>query len=182
MNLIELYNTKLKIYKETGIKDNPDKLLAMLLLPEKDKFKPLNACSGEFYQKYKKEIDEKIIKVETDFNFTKDEIIEIIENNFSVYTDDSDYEHNKIWFAFSEGFGVLQWGIIYRKNLTSEEIFEEFYGDSLEINCCSNCSNGSCKVEYNEKVGLDEDGLPKGFGCVGYTNSKQHKKIVKTIR
>ena len=50
----ELYNLKLYEYRETGLKERPWKLLAMLLLSEKNKYEELRGTQGEFYNKYKK--------------------------------------------------------------------------------------------------------------------------------
>ena len=52
MKLNEVYNLKLLEYKVTGNVDNVSKLLAMLLLNEKDKFKPLVCTEGKFYETY----------------------------------------------------------------------------------------------------------------------------------
>ena len=79
MTLLELYNLKLNEYKETGVRERPWKLLAMLLLTRKDEFEPLNTSAGEFYERYKKEIDKEIIRVEKDFNFTHEDLVEYIE-------------------------------------------------------------------------------------------------------
>lgn len=79
MTLIELYNLKLNEYKETGVRERPWKLLAMLLLSEINKYEPARNSRGEFYKKYKDEIDKKIAKVERDFNFTYEDIVEYIE-------------------------------------------------------------------------------------------------------
>ena len=57
-------------YKRTGIKPYPDKLLALLILSEKDNYEPLKKSQGEFYEKYKDRINIQIDKVEKDFNFT----------------------------------------------------------------------------------------------------------------
>lgn len=107
MTLRELYNLKLYEYRETGLRDKPEKLLAMLMLPEMNKYEALQVSEGEFYKKYQKEIDAKIAKVERDFNFTKE----------------------KIWFVFCEGFGAMQWGIMYHKDATPEEIFSQYFED-----------------------------------------------------
>ena len=51
----------------------------MLLLTRKDEFSSLNTSAGEFYKRYKKEIDKEISRVEKDFNFTHDDLVEYIE-------------------------------------------------------------------------------------------------------
>lgn len=60
MTLNELYNVKLIEYKKYGVKDEPDKLLSLLLLPKKNEFEPLMVSEGEFYERYKNEIDSMI--------------------------------------------------------------------------------------------------------------------------
>lgn len=131
--LQRLYDLKLKNYKEKNIKESPDKLLAMLLLQEKDKYKPITGESGKFYEYYKEQIDEKISQVEKDFEFTKDEIIELIEEK-GVFCDD--YGYDKIWFVFCEGFGVLQWGLMYNNDKTPEELYIMGFSDRDFIWMC----------------------------------------------
>lgn len=126
MTLRELYNLKLYEYRETGLRDKPGKLLAMLILPEKDNYEALKVSEGEFYEKYQKEIDTKIAKVENDFNFTKDDIINFIEE--TVICDD--YDRQKVWFVFCEGFGAMHWGIMYHKDSTPEDIFSQYFDDN----------------------------------------------------
>lgn len=45
-----------------------------------------------------------------------------------------------------------------------------------EEKSCMTCSNFSCRVPNNEKVGLDINGKPKGSNCVGYTKKLVLKK------
>ena len=211
MTLLELYNLKLDQFKRTGIKEKPWKLLAMLLLSKKNSFEALRNSQGEFYKKYKTLIDPEIDKVEKDFELTREEIIEHIEK--TVVCDD--YEDQRIWFVFADGFGVLNWGLLYRSDKTPEEIYSEYYDTDelsldydteerltaknikstslndiinkilensyefyekvydeltpeekvfitsiLENKNCLNCTNGSCRVPYQEKVGNDEFGEP----------------------
>ena len=105
MTLIELYNFKLNEYKETGLRERPWKLLAMLLLSEKDKFEPLKSSQGEFYKKYKEEIDKKIAKVERDFNFTHKDIVEYIEETVICDNPTSvDKNIKKVYFLLKIGF------------------------------------------------------------------------------
>ena len=123
MTLLELYNLKLNEYKKTGLREKPWKLLAMLLLSEKDKFEPLRETRGDFYKKYKEQIDEKIKKVERDFNFVYQDIVDYIERTHVC----DDYEKQRIWYVFEDGFGVLNWALLYRKEKTGEEIYAEYY-------------------------------------------------------
>lgn len=223
MTLLELYNLKLNEYKKTGVRERPWKLLAMLLLSEKDKFEPLRTSQGEFYKRYKEEIDKKISRVEKDFNFTHEDMVEYIEK--MVVCDN--FEEQKIWFVFEEGIGVLEWGLMYMKDKSAEEIYSEYYDTDdlkkdydieqraignnisitkldnllnrilenpkefyenicweltpaervfilkmLENKCCINCTNGSCRVEYDEKVGNNEYGKPQGSDCGGWFNAE----------
>lgn len=104
--LQEIYDEYLEKYKITGIKPYPDKLLALLLLQEKDKYEAGDLVNGEFYKLYKKEIDEKIEQVINDFEITKEEIINYIEQKDICYNEDR-YEHDKIWFVFAEGIAIV---------------------------------------------------------------------------
>lgn len=131
MGLIELYNLKLLKYKINGEKERPAKLLAMLLLPEKDKYEPLMICEGEFYNKYKKEIDLKIKKVINDFEISKEEIIKYIEDKDIVC---EDFEHDKVWYVFSEGFGAMHWSLMYHPEMCPEEVYEKVFSKTLEKN------------------------------------------------
>lgn len=131
MTLLELYNLKLYEYKETNIREKPWKLLAMLLLSEKDKYKSQKNSQKEFYEKYKKEINKQINKVEKDFNFKHEDIIKYIEKKEKC----DNYEEQKIWIVFEDGFKALNWGLSYKKEKTAEEIFKEYYNsDDLKKN------------------------------------------------
>lgn len=132
MNLNELYNLKLLDYQKNGIKEQPDKLLAMLLLPEKDNFEPLKTSEGKFYDSYKSEINEKIAKVINDFEITDEEIIKQIEDNGVSC---NNFEHDKIWFVFCKGFGAIHWGIMYHPDKSPEEIYADVFGDFSKENC-----------------------------------------------
>lgn len=127
MILEQLYNYKLMEYKLTGKRTRPDKLLAMLLLPQRDNYEPLKVEEGKFYNTYKEEIDKNINKVINDFEISRNDIINYIESKGVLC---NDYEHDKIWFVFSKGFGTMHWGIMYRQNNSSEEIYSEMFGDN----------------------------------------------------
>lgn len=223
MTLIELYNLKLNEYKQTGLRERPWKLLSMLLLSKKNEYEALKGSLGDFYKKYKEKIDKEIKKVETDFNFSKEDIVNFIEE--TVVCDD--YEHQKIWFVFCQGFEVLDWALAHQQEKTPEEIYSEFFDTDdlkkqynleekananniqtadlnelinkiiekprelyiqiynaltpeerlfiiriLENKKCFNCTNPSCRVEYKEKVGLDDDGQPQGSKCIFWRNEE----------
>lgn len=129
MELKELYNLKLLDYKNNGVKEHPANLLAMLLLSERDKFEPIAVSEKEFYSTYKKEIDTKIEKVVKDFEITNEEIAKYIEDN-GVST--GDFEYDKIWFVFCEGFGAMHWGLMYRPEKSPEEIYSEVFHVNLD--------------------------------------------------
>lgn len=129
MNLMELYNKKLIEYKETGVREQPDKLLAMLLLPEKDNYEGLKTSEGKFYNYYKKQIDEKILKVTTDFQITDDDIVNYIEGKGLLC---NDLENDKIWFVFAPGFGAMHWALMYHPDMSPEEIYNAVYDNELE--------------------------------------------------
>ncbi len=46
----------------------------------------------------------------------------------------------------------------------------EYLKQLIETRNCNNCTNGSCRVENYEKVGLDESGKPQGSNCLGWNN------------
>lgn len=126
MKLEGLYNLKLLDYKINGYRDQPDKLLALLIIPEKDQYEPLQVCEGEFYEAYKDRIDKKIAKVERDFEITHDDIVAYVEAK-GLYCED--FEHERIWQVYHEGFGSMHWAIMYHPELTPEEIYEECFDE-----------------------------------------------------
>ena len=132
MLLKELYNYKLNEFKITGFKEKPEKLLAMLLLSERDNYEPISGVMGEFYEYYKIEINKKIAKVEKDFKITSEDIIKYSGGKSYI----QDFEKTKIWYVFSEGFGVLLWGLMYNQEKTPEEIYVEYFNDNelIQIN------------------------------------------------
>lgn len=125
IKLIDVYNLALENYQSMGVRLEPDKLLAMLLLPRRDEFEAIKVAEGEFYKAYKEKIDEAIEQVIRDFELTEEDIIQYVEAK-GVCCDN--YEHDKVWFVFAEGFGSMHWGLMYHKNKTPEEIFNLCYG------------------------------------------------------
>jgi len=124
-NLKELYEQYKKDFNRTGLHPHPAELLALLLLPEKEKYPAISGNSGEFYRYYKEAINEKIEQVIVDFAISKKEIIDYIEKN-GKKDEDGNYEMQKIWYVFSQGFGVVQWGNMYHPNATPEKIHNDF--------------------------------------------------------
>ena len=60
MTLIELYNKELEDYYDTGERNHPSNLLALLLLNKKDEFEPLKVNEGEFYDTYRRKLIEEL--------------------------------------------------------------------------------------------------------------------------
>lgn len=56
--------------------------------------------------------------------------------------------------------------------LVSKLSFEErkYLKQFIKNKRCINCSNGNCRVEYSEKMGLNEYGEPQGSNCIGWNN------------
>ena len=52
--------------------------------------------------------------------------------------------------------------------LTPEEKFDILY--NLENKTCLNCTNGMCRVSYQDKNSYDEKGLPAGNDCLDWIN------------
>ena len=129
MTLMELYNEELENYQKIGERNHPSKLLALLLLDKKDEFEPLIVEEGEFYIAYKREIDWKIEKFTKDFNLSKEDFINYIEGSLGFYVE-KDYEEDKLWQVFSEGFGALHWGLMYRSDCSGEEIYFDYFDDT----------------------------------------------------
>lgn len=124
--LQERYDKFLKEHQETGLKTYPDKLLALLLLQEKDNYDPEDLVNGEFYEKYKQPIDDKIKKVMNDFDLTKEDIITFIEKQGIAYQE-KNYEYDKIWHVFYEGFGAIIGTQRYTPSQSPEQAYEECY-------------------------------------------------------
>lgn len=147
MELEQLYNMCLENYNKTGFKLHPSKLLSMLLLSEWDKFEPINDALGKFYEKYQKQIDEKINKVEKDFNFTKDQFLNYIEQGaFS-----GNYEYDKIWFVYGQSIELLHWAIAYGKLKTKEKCYIEWFEgrdwlEGITDDISRNNKNGVTKI------------------------------------
>lgn len=133
--LLDLYNLKLEEFKSTGFRDKPEKLLALLLLPNIRNYEPLMVCEGEFYEEYKLQIDEKISKVEKDFKITENDIIQYIEEN-GVCCDD--FEQDKIWFVFCKGFGAMHWALMYHPKMKPEEVYETWFEEKIELQQSNN--------------------------------------------
>ncbi len=53
-------------------------------------------------------------------------------------------------------------------SLSIEE--REYLKKLINNRCCDNCTNGSCRVETCEKIGLDELGKSQGSNCLSWNN------------
>lgn len=123
MTLLELYNLKLNEFKETGLKERPWKLLAMLLLSEKDKYEPIINSNIELY----KEVNKKIAKIEKDFNLTNEDY-----DKFVGYIEDiDDIREQNILDIFNAGIYALKYGISHMKKNTAEEIYSEYFDTDI---------------------------------------------------
>lgn len=120
LSLEELYKQYLINFKKNGIHPHPSELLALLLLPNKDKYLSLTGNIDDFYNYYQKEIDKKIIQVMNDFDLEEEDIMEYA--NIFEERDNFDYKKN----VFANGIIVLQWGIMYHSNWSPERIYEAF--------------------------------------------------------
>lgn len=123
ISLKNIYNGYVKKYQQSGVKPYPDRLLALLLLPEKDRYLPLRVTEGKFYQYYQKEIDAKIKQIENDFDITKEDMIRYIEEKGICYQEEV-YEEDKIWFVYAEGFGVMHGSLMYEPDATPEQVYQ----------------------------------------------------------
>ena len=129
MYLKEFYNKKLNDYKSTGIVDNYAKLLSILLLSEINRYKNYKCNNISFYGKYKEEIDEKIKKLEKDFNITDQDYINYMNSlGIEVYNVDK----AKIKFIYEESIIVLQWALLYCKDTSPEDAYEFCYDDDIK--------------------------------------------------
>ena len=125
--LQDIYNEYLEKHNQTGEKTYPDKLLALLLLQEKEKYDPENLVNWKFYQKYQSQIDEKINQVIDDFHLTKEDITKFIEEK-GIIIDENRFEYYKIWFVFCEGFVSVIWAQRYHKSYSNEKAYDEYKG------------------------------------------------------
>ncbi len=137
-----LYNLYKKHYTETGKREHPERLLALLLLSEKQKFSIMpNSTEGKFYESHRKIIDGAIQQVETDFEFTKKEYAKLITEQLGGF-EESNYEEDKIWFCYSEGFGCVHWGIMYHKSEDETTIYRNYFsGESLLLTTLPKITN-----------------------------------------
>ena len=99
--LLEMYENYLLYFKKSGYHPHPANLLAMLILPEKEKYEPLRV---------------------KDFNISDEEIKLFIETR-DIITDSESFEHDLIWFVFSHGFGIMHGEMMYRPNQTDYEMY-----------------------------------------------------------
>lgn len=142
--LQEIYDEYLEKHNQTGVKPYPDKLLALLLLQDKENYEPENLVNGEFYRKYKQQIDEKINQVITDFHLTKEDIISFIEEK-GIYPSENRYEHNKIWFVFASGFVSVIWTQRWHPSYSKEKAYDVYQ-------CCFHNSPSKEQTNTRERT------------------------------
>lgn len=161
--LQEIYNEYLEKHQKNGIKPYPDKLLALLLLQEKDNYKPEQLVNEMFYKKYQHQIDEKINKVINDFHLTKEDIINFIEQKGILYREET-YEHDKIWFVFSEGFSVVIGAMRWNPTQSPEQVYTEalecFHGEYRKE---KTNTRKRTKEKYKEQVRLRKIRRKNGY-------------------
>lgn len=146
--LLEKYDKALEEFKQTGYHLHPANLLAMLLLSEKDTFEPLLVCEGEFYKRYKNKIDIKINKVISDFKISREEILAFIEQKGII---SEDFEEDKIWFVFAEGFGNMHGEMMYRPNQTAYQIYN-YMDNKLKLYRMTECGLEEKRINKGQKV------------------------------
>lgn len=120
VSLEEQYKYYLNNFKNKGINPHPSELLALLLLPDKDKYLSLTGNVDDFYNYYQEEINKKIIQVMNDFDLEEEDIMEYA----NVFDDKDNFDYKMTVFA--NGFIVLQWGIMYHSTWSPERIYEAF--------------------------------------------------------
>ena len=136
MKLIDVYNAYKEEFKKTGNRPHPAKLLALLMLYDKEKYRISNF---NFYLDNKRNIDIKIDKVIEDFNISKEEIIDMLSggNDEVANVIRSDYTLYKILkyaILFYSGYKIVEWGNRYFESATPEEVylnFKYYYGDDF---------------------------------------------------
>ena len=108
----KLNSLYLNNYEKTGYHPHPSNLLALKLLIKCNEFEGLKIAEGEFYNKYKESIEKSIQEVEKDFNISEEEIKSYIERK-GIFVTAENYSHDRIWFVYAEGFGVLHGSLMY---------------------------------------------------------------------
>ena len=125
-----LYNLYLDYYKKTGYHPHPANLLALKLLLKRNKFVGLKVDEGVFYEVYRETINRSIQEVEEEFNITEEEISLYIERK-GLFVSDEDYNHDKIWYVYAEGFGVLHANLMHTPERNSLDIYSDLDDKSI---------------------------------------------------
>ncbi len=133
MTLTELYDAKRQKYVDTGKKEEPSKLLALLLLEKKEEFLPLEVEEGKFYHYYQEIIDKNIAKVNADFQFSDDDYKKLITEKLGYFEENS-FEEDKLWQVFGEGIGALHWGLMYMTDKTGIDIYSYYFDENILLN------------------------------------------------
>lgn len=177
-NIEKLYNLYLDYYKKTGYHPHPANLLALKLLLKRDEFEGLKVAEGEFYNKYKKSIDKSIQEVEIDFNIVEidfnineEEIKSYIKEKCIIVSDDN-YFHDKIWFVYANGFGVLHVNLMYTPEKNSLNIYSDLDNKSIVF-----APYG--KNEEKPDISIYDDEYKK---TRLKTNRVNYKKLIKSMQ
>lgn len=125
-----LYNLYLDYYKKTGYHPHPANLLALKLLLKRNEFVGLKVDEGVFYEVYRETINRSIQELEEEFNITEKEISLYIERKGLIVSDE-DYNHDKIWYVYAEGFGVLHANLMYTPERNSLDIYSDLDDKSI---------------------------------------------------
>ena len=109
MVLKDLYEEKLRRYQDTGEIEDPNSMLALLLLDKKDEFFPIDANIIHFYQDYHDVIEEDIYKIEKDFHLDA-------------------LEDDKFWQIYGRAIEILFDGVTTMSLTSGEDIYQYYYG------------------------------------------------------
>lgn len=129
MYLRDFYTKKLTDYKQTNNVDSYSKLLSILLLNEINRFNNPRCSSQAFYTRYKNVINEKINKIEQDFNITDEDYLKYFN---SIGVEVRDINKAKIKYIYEESIIVLQWAMIFCNDSTPEDAFEFCYDEEVK--------------------------------------------------
>ena len=128
MYLKEFYNKKVNDYKQTNTVDSYSKLLSILLLSEINRFNNPRCSNITFYSRNKEIINEKINKIERDFNITDEDYLNYFN---SIGVGVRDIDKAKIKYIYEESIIVLQWALIFCKE-SPEDAFEFCYDEEVK--------------------------------------------------
>ena len=111
MVLKDLYEEKLRKYQDTGEMEDPNSMLALLLLDKKDEFFPIDANIKHFYQDYHEVIEEGVYKIEKDFHLDA-------------------LEADKFWQIYGGAIETLFDGVTTMSLTSGEDIYQYYYEET----------------------------------------------------